>query len=297
MMWNEGGQPNHLTFAGLRKGGGGLSPYQQILMQQQQMVQQQQLSDQQIAAQKEIAGQQQQFNQQQFDYQKQLADQQQAQADAQAKRQSEYDTGRSQLLGEGTSSIDKAFSGFNDDYFNQFKNAYMSKITDQVNQQKVQAQKQLAFGLARQGILDSQANANQQGLLAETEGRTLADATTDATNQANTLRQNVAGAKANLLGQVQASESIGSPIAGTDEGSVQSALQTQRGAISGVTNQAGDVVSSLQAVPTVSPLANIFASVINSGGSFLGGRQAATIGNTFNSALGLAGSSATKGIK
>lgn len=264
-------------------GGGGQSQYQQLLMQQQQMVQSQELSDKQIAAQKEIAAQQNTFNEQQLQLQKDLATQQQQQADAQAGRQSEYDTGRSKLLGEGSSAIDQAFSGFNDDYFNSFKNAYMSKVSDQVNQQKVEAQKQLAFGLARQGILDSQASANKQGLLAETEGRTLADATSDATNQANTLRSNVANAKAGLLGQVQASESIGSPIAAQDEGGVQQALQTQKSVISGVTNQAGDVISSLKGVPTVSPLANIFASVVGSAGSFNQGLNANAFSSGFNS--------------
>jgi hypothetical protein len=264
-------------------GGGGLSQYQQILMQQQQQVQAQELSNQQIAAQKEIAAQQNAFNEQQLQLQKDLATQQQQQADAQAARQSEYDTGRSKLLGEGSSAIDKAFSGFNDDYFNQFKNTYMGKVTDQVNQQKVEAQKQLAFGLARQGILDSQANANKQGLLAETEGRTIADATTDATNQANSLRSNVANAKSNLLGQVQASESVGSPIAASDEGGVQNALQTQRSVISGITNQAGDVISSLKGVPTVSPLANIFASVVNSVGSVNQGFGANAFSRGFSS--------------
>jgi hypothetical protein len=248
-------------------GGGGLSQYQQIVMQQQQQVQAQELSDKQIAAQKEIAAQQNTLNTQQFDYQKQLAAQQQAQADAQAQRQTEYDTGRASALSAGTKSIDEAFSGFNDDYFNNYASAYMAKAKDQVDQQKVVAQKNLAFGLARQGILNSQANANEQGLLAETEGRTLADQSTTAEDQANQLRASVAQSKANLLGQVQASESIGSPIAAQDEGSVQNALQTQRSVISGVTNQAGDVISSLKGVPTVSPLANIFSGIVGSGGS------------------------------
>jgi len=256
-------------------GGGGLSAEDQVNLQKAQMLQQQQLSDKQIAAQKEIADQQNAFNQQQVQLQQDLQAKQQAQVDAQAQRQTEYDTGRSSLLSEGSSAIDKAFAGFNDDYFNNYASSYMAKAKDQIDQEKVQAQKQLAFGLARHGTLDSQANANAQGILAETEGRTLADQGVTATNQAGALRANVAQAKANLLGQVQASESIGSPIAAGDEGSVQSALQNQRSAISGVTNQAGDVISSLQAIPTVSPLANIFSSALGSFGAFNQGQQGA----------------------
>src|SRR5262252_1096992 len=275
-------------------GGGGIPPYVQIQMQQQQMQQERELSDRQLAAQKTISDQQLAFNQQQFDYQKQLADQQQAQANAQAARQSEYDTGRANLLGEGTKSISDAFAKFNDDYFNQYASDYMSKVQDQVQQQRTQANKQLAFGMARQGILNSQAMANQQGLLEETQGRTLADATATAQQQTEALRSNVANAKANLLGQVQASESIGSPIAASDAGGVAQALQTQRSAISGITNQAGDVSASLAGVPTVSPLSNIFASVINSAGNFLGGYQSGSGYGNFQA--GLAGRRPGTGI-
>ena len=264
-------------------GGGGMSPEDQINLQKVQMIQQQQLSDKQIAAQKEIADQQNTFNQQQVQLQQDLQAKQQAQADAQAARQSEYDTGRASLLSQGSSDIDKAFAGFNDDYFNNFANSYMAKVKDQVDTQKVEAQKQLAFGLARHGTLDSQANANAQGLLAQTEGRTLADEGVNATNQSNQLRSNVAQAKSNLLGQVQSSESIGSPIAASDEGGVQGALQTQRSVISGITNQTGDVVSSLQGVPTVSPLANIFANVLGSAGAFAQGVNSNQFGSGFNS--------------
>jgi hypothetical protein len=155
----------------------------------------------------------------------------------------------------------------------------MAKVGDQVNQQKVEAQKQIGFGLARQGLSDSQASANQQGLLAETEGRTLADETANAQNQANQLRGNVSAAKQNLLGQVTNSESIGSPIAATDEPGIQGQLQTQRQAISGITGNAGDVTASLQGVPQVNTLSNIFANVIGSAGSYLGGIQANNIYN------------------
>jgi len=259
------------------------------------MQQEQELSAKQIAAQKAISDQQLAlFNQQQFDYQKQLADKQQAQADAQAQRQTEYDTGRTNLLAEGSKAVNDAFSRFTDPYFQQYATDYMSKVKDQVQQQRTQANKQLAFGMARQGLIDSQATANQQGLLEETQGRTLADATAQAQQQTEQLRSNVANAKANLLGQVQASESIGSPIAAADEGGVSQALQTQRSAISGITNQAGDVSASLAGVPTVSPLSNIFASVINSAGNFLGGYQSGTGFQNFQA--GLAGQKPGRGI-
>ena len=250
-----------------------------------QVAVQQELSDKQIQAQKDIAAQQQAFNQQQFDYQKQLADQQQKQVSDQAARQTEYDTGRAQLLQQGSDAVTKAFSGFNDDYFNKYASDYMSQVQNQLDFQRAQTEKQLSFGMARQGILDSQALANQQGLISETEGRALADQSAQAQQASNQLRANVANAKAQLLGQVQSAESVAPPIAAQDEGGVQSALQTQRSAISGVTNQAGDVTASLQGVPAVSQLGNIFAGVINAGGSYLQGAQSGMYGAGFRAGL------------
>jgi len=239
----------------------------------------QDLSDKQIAAQQKIADQQQAFNQQQADQQKAQYDQQIQQAQQQAARQSEYDTGRATLLGQGTQQINDAFSRFSPDYFNQYAKDYMSKAQDDITYQQNIAEKNLAFQLARQGISSSQAGVNQQGMITENAGRATALQTANAQQAQAQLQGQVANAKQNLLGQVTASESIGSPIAGSSEQDVNAALNTQRSAISGITSNAGDVTSSLQGVPTVSPLSNIFANVLGSAGSYLGGLQS-------NAALG-----------
>jgi multidrug efflux pump subunit AcrA (membrane-fusion protein) len=249
----------------------------------------QDLSDKQIAAQQKIADQQQAFNQQQADQQKAQYDQQIQQAQDQATRQSEYDTGRATLLGQGTQQVNDAFSKFSPDYFNQYAQDYMSKAQDDISYQRNIAEKNLGFQLARQGISSSQAGVNQEGLIDENAGRATALQTANAQQAENTLRGNVANAKQNLLGQVTSSESIGSPIAGSSEQDVNAALNTQRSAISGVTSQAGDVTSSLQGVPTVSPLSNIFANVLGSAGSYLGGLQS-------NAALGAYRAAASGGL-
>jgi multidrug efflux pump subunit AcrA (membrane-fusion protein) len=269
-------------------GGGGNSQYQQLVQQQQFQVQQQQqqeLSDKQIKAQQDIAAQQAAFNQQQFDYQKDQAAQQQQQVQAQADRQSTYDTGRAQLLGEGTNQIEQAFSKFTPDYFDKYAADYMAPVQSQLAQQRSLADKQMMFGLARRGAVNSQSRANETGLLQETEGRTLADQTQQAQQAAAQLRSNVAGAKQNLLGQVTAAESIGSPIAAGTLGDVNSALQTQRNAVSGIANNAGDVTASLQAQPTVSTLGDIFGGVLSGAGSYLGGVQANRANQAYSSGL------------
>jgi|SRR5215831_4174707 len=271
-------------------GGGGSSNNSAQIQQQQQIAdeqarQQQELSDQQIAAQKDIAAQQEAFNEDQAVLQKAQYDQQQAQAQQQADRQSTYDTGRAQALSEGAQKVQDAFAKFTPEYFQNYAKSYVSQTQDQIDYQKAQAQKQLAFGLARAGLSGSQAGINQMGVIDETAGRATADATAQATSAAAQLQQQVANARSNLLQQVASSQSIGSPIAGSTIQDVNSALDTQRSAISGVSNTAGDTASSFQAVPTVSTLGNIFANAITSGSNLLQGINAGSINQAVKAGL------------
>jgi len=245
------------------------------------------LSDKQIAAQKQIADQQNALNEKQFAAQQAQYDQQQTQVREQADRQSQYDTGRAAALGEGTKQIDDAFSRFTPEYFQGYASDYMAKQQDQIDYQRRLAEKNLGFQLARQGISSSQAGINERGLIDETAGRATAEQTAAAQQQEANLRANVAGARTNLLGQVTASESIGSPIAPGTIGDVNSAIQTQRNAVSGITSSAGDVVSSLNAVPQVNTLSNIFGGVLGAGGNLVGGIQANQVLGQFG--RGLAG--------
>jgi hypothetical protein len=80
-----------------------------------------------------------------------------------------------------------------------------------------------------------------------------------------------------LLGQVTGAESIGSPIAGANIEDINQALQTQRSAITGITNTAGDTVSSLKAVPPVSQLGDIFGGLVNTAGNLYAGYQAGNV--------------------
>ena len=252
---------------------------------------QQKLADQQIAAQKEIADRQETFNQQQLQYQKDLQAQQQAATDAQAQRQTDYDTGRQQQLSEATGKVNDAFSGFTPDYYTQYKTDYMSQVQDQVNQQRTQALKDIGFGLARQGIIDSQAKANELGLLSETEGRTIADQTQNAQNAANTLQANVAQTKAGLMQQIANAQNVSSPIAAGTIGDMRQQLDTSRQAITGIVNNAGDVTASLKGVPVVQPLSNIFAGVVGNLGSYLSGANQNYGMNLYRNAAGLQGTS------
>lgn len=235
---------------------------------------QRELSDRQLAAQQDIASKQDAFNREQFQYQKDLDTRQQTQAQEQSARQTAYDTGRSQLLSEGQNQIEQAFSRFSPEYFDTYAKDYVAKGKDEVDYQRQLADKEVMFDMARRGLTGSQALANKFGLLTETQGRTMANIANEAENAANTQRSNVLATKGNLLGQVQNAEAIGSPIAGGDMGAVGTQLQTQRNAISGISNQAGDVASKINPVPQVSSLGSIFSGVLNPIGSYLSGVQA-----------------------
>lgn len=252
---------------------------------------QQKLTDEQIAAQEQISAQTEAFNQQSLDYQKQVAAQEAQAAQDQADRQTTYDQGRAQILSDATDQINKAFAGFTPDYFTNYAKDYMSQVQDQLDYQKNTAIKDVNYSMARQGISDSQAKANQMGLLDETEGRTLADQTQQAQQAANTLQSNVSTAKNNLLNQVITAQSTASPTAASTIGQVNSDLNTQQQTISGISNSAADVTSSLQGVPTVSTLGDVFSSALSGAGSYLGGAQSSKMLNAYYGTAGLSGTS------
>jgi hypothetical protein len=241
----------------------------------------------QLAQQQKIADAQAAENQRQLEAQQAAQAKQQADVAAQAKRQTDYDTGRNQALAEGTAKIGDAFSKFSPEYFQNYAKDYLTQASDQINRQETAAQRSLLFGLARQGLGQSQASVDQMGLLKEDTGRATADATQKGLDASNQLAADVAGKKQNLTQQLVAAQSIGSPIAGSDDASVQGMLNTQKNAMSGITNSSGDTVASLSGVPQVNTLANIFGNLMTSAGSYMGGVNANTALNQYYSNAGL----------
>jgi len=260
---------------------------------QYQLMAQQDASDEQLRQQRELSDRQTAFNTQQLADQKAQQDALKAQADAQAARQTAYDTGRSNLLAEGSKQIGDAFGKFTPDYFNQYTTDYLTKATSDIDRERDLAQKNLLFGLARQGLGSSQAGVDQQGLLEETRGRAVAVQAQNAQDATNTLKSQVANTKQNLLGQVTAAESVAPPIAGVNDQAVNANLDTTRQAISGVTSNSGNIIASLGGVPTVSPLTNIFTNILGGVGSYVGGQNALGISNAYgiNRNAGLGGTS------
>jgi len=245
---------------------------------------QQDIANQQITAQKAIADQQNTFNQQQLAAMQAMQTQQQQQITDQANRQTAYDTGRASQLSDATNRINAAFATFSPDYFKQYANDYMGQVSDQLDYQRQQANRTMLYGLARQGLSRSQELANATGLLDETQGRALADQSAQAQGQAAALQTQVAQARQSLLGQVQQAQSVGGPIAASTLGDVNNNLNTQAQQISGITNNANDVVATLKGVPQVSTLGSIFGGVLGGLGSYMGGVNSQNAMNAYRNA-------------
>jgi hypothetical protein len=255
--------------------------------QDYQIYAQQQIAQQQMDAQQQIAQQQEDFNTKQLQAQQDLqARQEQAAAD-QAQRQSVYNQGQASQLRDASQQINDAFGMFSPDYFKQYAQDYMTQVGDQLGYQRQQADKQMKFGLSRQGLSDSQELANQTGILDEAEGAQLSQSAGTAQSQAAQLQQSILQQKQGLLQQVADAQSVGPPIATSSLGDVNNALNTQQQRISGIANSAGDVIAATKGVPTVSPLGNIFAGLIGSTSSYLGGTQAQNALTAYRNAAGL----------
>jgi len=227
------------------------------------------------------AGAQQQLMQQQAAQNQQLADQQQAQrtedlqrmeedrnrqAQAAAARANEvatYTAGRQQRSKDVQGGINSAFSSFNDDYYNKYTADYSGYYTPQVNKQYDDARKELAFGLARGGNLDSSAAADKYGRLSEDYNTELGTISNNATGAAAALRSNVNSAKSGLMQQGLSASTIGSDVAPEGIGNVNTSLAGMDTNIANVRSLANSTSAGLAAPPNYSPLGQLFGSALS----------------------------------
>jgi hypothetical protein len=108
-----------------------------------------------------------------------------------------------QFTNQAVGNINQAFSGFTPQFYNQQANNYMQWALPQVNNQFQQTSQQLGAKLANQGITNSSGAQNSWNQLNNTNQLAQQGVASTAQNQANQLRQQVAGEQANLIGQAQ----------------------------------------------------------------------------------------------
>lgn len=161
---------------------------------------------------------------------------------AQIARQAEEQ--RQARIAEGTSAIDSAFSGYNDDFYNNYQNDYIGYYTPQLEDQYADARKRLTLQLAKTGNLTSSTGADQFGDLKERYNTQNTMITNQAMDAANALRGNVDARKSQLYADNRSS---------ADPGNAASAAAT--------------AAQALQPGMPSSPLANAFADLFSNAGN------------------------------
>lgn len=275
-------------------GGGGPTPAQQFL-QEQQVQQQADASAAALAEQQREFDISQQNRTQDITNQQQQQQQTQALADQQAALTQQWQTGRAQEAGNATDAIKSAFAQFTPDYYSGYAKAYTGNYDPEVERQYGVAKQNLEYGLARQGIGQSQSAATQQGLLAQDKGRQETDIANRAVDATTALQGNVENAKQSLLSTALSDQTLGSPISPGSADAITAQFDQTSKALSQVKSQAGDVVNTLAAPPTYNALGNLFGSAASGVASYVAGNQAADYNPGYNAPAATASSPTSGG--
>jgi hypothetical protein len=108
-------------------------------------------------------------------------------------------------IASGQASINSNFSQFNDDFYNNRRDAYQEYATPQLTDQYGEAQKNLTFNLARGGNLKSQAGIDQIAKLAKRFAFQEANVLSEGERQQQALRTSVENERQSLFNQLDAS--------------------------------------------------------------------------------------------
>ncbi|HEY1139943.1 MAG TPA: hypothetical protein VGE88_07020 [Lysobacter sp.] len=104
---------------------------------------------------------------------------------------------REARIRQGMSAIDQNFKAFDDNFFNQRRDAYVAYATPQLNEQYDDAVTRLTAALSRSGALQSSEAAKRQGRLArdfQTQRQGLIDKGTELATQGRTDLENARSA-------------------------------------------------------------------------------------------------------
>lgn len=254
-------------------GGGSTNSMIQYYMEQQQM------QESAAASAASLAEQQREFDISQQNRATDLASaealqaQTQAQSDQAAALTEQWQTGRNAEAQQATQSINDAFAKFTPDYYQQYAAAYRQNYDPEIERQYGLAKQTLGYGLARQGLTQSQSAATQAGLLEQEKGRQEADVANKAQDAAATLQGQVASSKQSLLNTALSDQTLGSPITPGSADAITSAFNTASTALSQIRQSAGDTQQALSAVPSYSSLGNIFGAAASGVANYVSGNQ------------------------
>jgi hypothetical protein len=122
----------------------------------------------------------------------------------------EQERARVARIETGKKSIDAAFEGFDDEFYNQRVKEYEDFAVPQLNTQYDRTKKNLMYSLARSGLLNSSTEVEKGGALDTELAQKYRDVVDTGKGQANALRRDVEGQRNNLVAQLQASGDPGS---------------------------------------------------------------------------------------
>lgn len=107
---------------------------------------------------------------------------------------------RQERIRQGTAQIDKTFnSQFTDDFFNSQQQNYLDYAYPQLDDQYKTAKEELAFSLARSGLLDSSVRADKEAELAKMYDTNKQGVLDKAKSYATDARNNVESARGDLI--------------------------------------------------------------------------------------------------
>jgi hypothetical protein len=127
------------------------------------------------------------------------ADQAKAEADAARVKEQE----RQARITAGRANIDEKFKGFDDNYYNKYRDTYLATTQPQIEQQATDARKDLIYSLERAGLRNSSvageqaSNLEQKG--AEQKGAAIEKAGGAAQDLRNRVAESRSGAERDLM--------------------------------------------------------------------------------------------------
>ena len=111
---------------------------------------------------------------------------------------------RQATVRQGTQAVNDTFSQFNDPYFEKQRTNYLNFALPQLDDQYGKAQKTLTYALARDGNLNSSAQAYQNAELQKTYDTQRLGIADQGQNYANQARSSVEDARGNLISTLNA---------------------------------------------------------------------------------------------
>lgn len=149
---------------------------------------------------------------------------------------------RQERIAEGQQGIDRAFAGFNDEFFNNYQKQYSDYYDPQLNDQYSNAMKRLTLQLAQTGNLTGQVGVDQKAELQKHYDRQKMSVSNNSIDAAKKLRADIDARKSQLYSDNRMVADPGNSTATA----ISAAQQLQPGApINPLANVFGDFFANI----------------------------------------------------